>query len=538
MLLAFVPFEAPKEITMTTSLRWGIAHSNASVLHVALLLFLLASCLHVDAQCEDNEVIFTSSTGQWGLEMTWELYHVDAGSFTLVGDFQGTGDFTATADTLCLADGCYALLALDSWGDGWNGGGVEADALDPAVTLDGFESEFALADGGYGYHTFSIGTEDCVFLLPGCTDPEALNFVQGANSDDGSCAYIETFEFDDEGASSLREYIYYAPAGLEPGAPLVFVLHGYSGSGLGMYGYSGFREIADQEGFAVVFPQGAPDLSGTNHWNANFNFTNVNDHAFLTQLAVHLQETYNHDPACTYSCGYSNGGYMSYSLACANADTFRGIGSVGGLMSGNDWATCAPSQQVPVVHIHGTNDFTVPYAGNSTEPDWGGSPGVEEIVSTWAAWNNCTEVATTSLPDLDPTDGSTVDLITHSGGDSGYEARVYRVNDGGHDWFGSWGNFDITSAAEMWSFWSQFCGAPIAVSELLPAQDELIGWDGQQFTALESCRLRVADMTGRTVLDRPLVAGQSIPFAGSGQIFLWHASTTDGRLHRSKFLVN
>ena len=90
----------------------------------------------------------------------------------------------------------------------------------------------------------------------------------------------------------------------------------------------------------------------------------------------------------------------------------------------------------------------------------------------------------------------------------------------------------------MWSFWSQFCGSPIAVSELLPEQADLIQWDGQQFIALESCRLRVADMTGRTVLDRPVLAGQSIPFARSGQVFLWHASSADGRLHRSKFRVD
>ena len=523
---------------MITLLKLCTARNKTDLLRFALFLFSLAASLSLAAQCEYNEVVFTSSTGQWGYEMTWELYYISDGNSVLVGDFEGTGDFALTTDTLCLEDGCSALLALDSWGDGWNGGDVVADALDQEVVLDGFESEFALVDGGYGFHTFSIGAEDCEFLLLGCTDPEALNFVQGANTDDGSCAYVETFEFDDEGSSSMREYIYYAPVDMEPGAPLVFALHGYSGSGLGMYNYSGFREVADEEGFAVVFPQGVQDFTGTNHWNANFNFTNVNDHAFLTQLAVHLQETLGHDPDCTYSCGYSNGGFMSYSLACANAETFRGIGSVGGLMSGNDWITCAPSQPVPVVHIHGTNDFTVPYSGNSTEPDWGGSPGVEEIVSTWAEWNNCTEETTTFFPDLDPTDGSTVDLITHSGGDYGYEARVYRVNDGGHDWFGSWGNFDISSAAEMWSFWSQFCGSPIPVSELLSEQDDLIRWDGQQFTALTSCRLRVADMAGRTVVDRPLLAGQSIPFAGCGQVFLWYASSSDGRLHRSKFYVD
>ena len=45
-----------------------------------------------------------------------ELYEMVDGDIALVGDFEGTGDFTETTDTLCLEDGCYALLALDSWG--------------------------------------------------------------------------------------------------------------------------------------------------------------------------------------------------------------------------------------------------------------------------------------------------------------------------------------------------------------------------------------------------------------------------------------
>ena len=159
------------------------------------------------------------------------------------------------------------------------------------------------------------------------------------------------------------------------GPHLYVVLHGYSGSGLGMYTYSGFGEIADQEGFAVVFPQGCPGPLGNESLERQLQLHQRQRPRLLDPAhGEHLQETYNHDPSCTYSCGYSNGGYMSYSLACANAETFRGIGSVGGLMSGNDWATCTPSQPVPAVHIHGfpTTSSTVPYAGNSTDPDWGG----------------------------------------------------------------------------------------------------------------------------------------------------------------------
>ena len=123
----------------------------------ALLYFCLVSPISAAAQCEGTEVVFTSSTGQWGQEMAWELYLIGGGDTSLVADFQGEGAFAAVTDTLCLEDGCYTLLATDSWGDGWNGGGVVPEVLDPAVTLEGFGPEFTLFDGFYGLHTFSVG---------------------------------------------------------------------------------------------------------------------------------------------------------------------------------------------------------------------------------------------------------------------------------------------------------------------------------------------------------------------------------------------
>ena len=499
------------------------------------VLYSLFLFFNAAGQCEGTEIAFISTTAQWGEEMGWELYHQTEYDTTLISSFQGEFNGQTTIDILCLEDGCYTLLATDSWGDGWNGGSLAASPLEITDVLDGFDGPFNLNDGSYGYHTFTVGDGACTFVIPGCTDPTALNYVIGATVDDGSCIEIEQFGVTDNGISALRQYIYYAPQNMQPGAPLVFVLHGYSGSASSIYGFSGFREVADEEGFGVVFPQGAQDGGGPSHWNANFNFSNVNDHAFLTQLAEHLQSEHGHDPDCTYSCGYSNGGYMSYSLACDNADTFRGIGIVGGNMGGNDWGSCSPSQPVPVVHIHGTLDNDVPYNGSPFDPgNWGGAPSVEAVVATWAGWNNCTEVSETALPNLDPTDGSTVDLIAHSGGDYGYEARLYRVNNGGHDWFGSWGNFDITSAAEMWSFWSQFCGAPISVPELRPEMADLLDWNGRAFTAKQPCQLQVFDTRGRMVMERPMMGGQSVPFNGCGQVYLWSARGASGDVQQQK----
>jgi len=52
-------------------------------------------------------------------------------------------------------------------------------------------------------------------------------------------------------------------------------------------------------------------------------------------------------------------------------------------------------------------------------------------------------------------------------------AWVYKVNGGGHDWFGEWGNMDIHSSAVIWSFLSTFCGTTISTNDLIPENGQL-----------------------------------------------------------------
>ena len=69
-----------------------------------------------------------------------------------------------------------------------------------------------------------------------------------------------------------REYIYYSPSNIQPDAPLVFVAHGFTGSAQGIMNYCGMNTIADQNGFAVCYPQGTTDSWGDNFWNVGYDF--------------------------------------------------------------------------------------------------------------------------------------------------------------------------------------------------------------------------------------------------------------------------
>ena len=243
-----------------------------------LILTISLATTNIFAQdCESG--ILNSTTGNWGNEMTWELY--SNADDTIIASFQGTQNYTTTEQPVCLEPGCYFFVLSDSWGDGWNGGSLEV-AMDNGVSLD-----IELVDGVLAYATFEIGeTDACDYMLYGCTNPDAENYVVGATADDGSCLVPDIFvtSGDDE-----RAYYLHIPENLPPNAPLVFVLHGHSGTASSIAVFSGMSEIANQEGFVVCYPQGLPDFQGINHWNANLGISNVNDVQFLTELALHLQ---------------------------------------------------------------------------------------------------------------------------------------------------------------------------------------------------------------------------------------------------------
>ena len=66
-----------------------------------------------------NELTITTTTGEWAEEMSWIL--VDNNN-TTIGAFQGLENYNYTeySNEYCLAEGCYIIEALDSWGDGCN----------------------------------------------------------------------------------------------------------------------------------------------------------------------------------------------------------------------------------------------------------------------------------------------------------------------------------------------------------------------------------------------------------------------------------
>ncbi len=279
----------------------------------------------------------------------------------------------------------------------------------------------------------------------------------------GYCQIEETFEYD----GLQREYIYYAPEDVPENAPLVFVMHGYTSSNQFISSYSGFNEIADVHKIAVCYPNGTPDNFGTNHWNANLTISERDDVGFLSALAVFLQQEKNLSADHTFACGMSNGGFMSYTLACQAPDVFKAIASITGTMSGADWNDCDSNNPIPIFQISGLEDNTVPVDGSmSTFGGWGGAPDYITVNDFWKEKNQCTETEVVQLSEV-------IDAIYHKNGINGNQVWLYPITNMGHTWPGVWSinQFGINAADEIWKFFSLQIENPTSTENFL--NDEL-----------------------------------------------------------------
>lgn len=257
-----------------------------------------------------------------------------------------------------------------------------------------------------------------------------------------------------------RNYRAYIPAAYDgsEAVPLLFNLHGYSSDNFGQAIYANFNPIADTAGFITVLPNGTFDLVGLRYWNC---FVapgiGVDDVAFLSALIDTIAADYSIDMDRIYSTGMSNGGFMSYTLACELSDRITAIASVAGTIDKDRLSYCNPEHQIPVMHIHGTNDDVVPYDDNLAFFS------VDSVINYWKAFNHTDDDAVfTPVPDIVTTDNCTAEHYVYNNGWAGSTIEFYKIIDGEHTWPGTAITFlgvtnqDINACREIWRFLSQY----------------------------------------------------------------------------------
>jgi len=311
-----------------------------------------------------------------------------------------------------------------------------------------------------------------------------------------------------------RQYIYFAPSNLSEKAPLVFVMHGYSGDAYSIQDYCQMNAIAEQNGFAVCYPRGTKDAWGNRFWNVGYEFhtgSEVNDVAFITELAVFLQSTHNLSPENTFASGMSNGGDMSFFLACEVPAIFRAVAPICGTVMTINFENC--TTPIPLFAINGNDDDVTWYNGDpDNEGGWGAYLGIPEIIEHFAGLNECQSFSNETLPNINSTDGSMVEFDRHHNGINNNEVWLYRVEGGAHDWPGAWGNMDVNASEEVWHFFSQF---------LLTTPVDDLSLEGQSlplvfpnpatgmginisFNFRKQTQVRIMDISGKAVFQQTL----------------------------------
>ena len=284
-----------------------------------------------------------------------------------------------------------------------------------------------------------------------------------------------------------RDYIYYHASTASANCPLVMVFHGYGGNAEDIMNYSQFNAIAEEFGFAVCYPQGTEDSDNSSFWNVGYDFQTgetVNDVVFVDELINKLSTENSLSNENVFSTGMSNGGDFCYLLACESSETFKAIAPIAGMMLQHIIDTCNQVTEVSILEIHGTNDNVTPITGDPSNNDgWGAYPSIPNTMDYWVNLYGLTSLASSNLPNIDPTDGSTVSSDKYTEIGSCSQVWLYTVDAGGHDRPGAWGNMDILASREAWLFFEQICTYPIGVLEVKPNIDRQL--------------LRITDLLGR-----------------------------------------
>ena len=286
---------------------------------------------------------------------------------------------------------------------------------------------------------FLISISLGLILLNGCSK---INQEENVEQSEGTL--LRNIEVEGE----TREYLIHIPNSYDTtkSVPIVMNFHGFSQSVSDYIIEADMRSLAESDTFILIYPQGSY-LNGFSHWNAcpngGDNKSDVDDFGFVEDLIEEISSQYNVDMDRIYAVGYSNGGMLAYGLANYKSDLIAAVASVSGAMLDCIGNTSHP---MPVLHLHGTDDYVLPYNGDK------GFNSVQNTLDHWIDFNN-----TTTNPSISTEDsgGMVIEHYVYDQGDNSVSVEHYKYIGGKHVW--DIGTFQGQNTSELvWNFVSRY----------------------------------------------------------------------------------
>lgn len=258
-----------------------------------------------------------------------------------------------------------------------------------------------------------------------------------------SSAFAQTQQFSFSFVGKKRFYLVHLPKSLNKKQPasLVVALHG-GGGNMNIQANDEYYKLisqSDKTGSILVFPNGFSRLPRGKFatWNAGTCCASARDNksddvGFIREVVKKVSNDNNIDKDKVFAIGMSNGGMMSYRLACEASDVFKAIAAVAGT---DNTINCSPKKPVSILHIHALDDDHVLFNGGlgpkaiskKAETSFNS---VDVTISKWIKFNQCSKQPSKVLS----VKGAYCDLyskcLSHS------SVKLCVTEKGGHSWPG------------------------------------------------------------------------------------------------------
>lgn len=240
-----------------------------------------------------------------------------------------------------------------------------------------------------------------------------------------------TLNFNFKGTS--RNAVVYVPSGISK-PPVVYFVHGFSGTGSGFANDTKGNKVADREKFIAIYPTA---LGKTPSWSMQ----DTADYPFLEALLDTVDKRYKVDRNRVYCTGFSQGGFIANGVGYKHPEIFAAVAPTSGHIP--SFSTSAPlSRPVPILTTFGTKDAS-------------DVASFMKDINTWLKLNNCDMSSKKSeRPYPARNKNSLVARTTYTcaqGSQVVYDSCIT----GGHEW-----PMDtvrkVNTTEEVWAFFKQF----------------------------------------------------------------------------------
>jgi polyhydroxybutyrate depolymerase len=210
--------------------------------------------------------------------------------------------------------------------------------------------------------------------------------------------------------------------------PLIVALHGSGMQGQEMAEKTALNQLADREGFVVVYPDGLKKK-----WNVSGKAPEDNV-AFVHALIHQVENARSIDRQRIYIVGLSNGGILAQKLACEGPHEIAAIATVAASLPTQFSAHCQTQKPIAILMVNGTDDTVVPWLGGASPAIHVGRnlsvPSIPAVIDFWQQHNVCPAPAPVQAI------GDRVEVTSYANCQAQSEVMLVALKGAGHIWSG------------------------------------------------------------------------------------------------------